>query len=129
MEKDSITGPRLAVVALVESDDLIRTLVERWLGEAGYAVKRVTIEDLRAGNGIDLIVADVASPRAATSLIRSLQAVALGALVAHFGQVASRPGASAALAQQLGVSAVLPKPFTRDELLTGVVAAMAGRRE
>jgi DNA-binding response OmpR family regulator len=129
VENESIAGPRLAVVALVESDDLIRTLVERWLGEAGYAVKRVTIEDLRAGNGIDLIVADVASPRAATSLIRSLQAVHAAPLLLISARLRRGQGASAALAQQLGVSAVLPKPFTRDELLTGVVAAMAGRRE
>jgi DNA-binding response OmpR family regulator len=35
---------------------------------------------------------------------------------------------SASLASQLGVSAVLAKPFTRDELLSAVDAALAQAR-
>jgi DNA-binding response OmpR family regulator len=120
---DNIAHPKRARIALLESDDLIRALVERWLGEAGYAIERVTIDELKRGNGIELIIANVPSPRGAALLIRSLQAAHAAPLLLLSARFQRGGGSSLQVAEQLGVAAVLPKPFTRDELLTAVARA------
>lgn len=125
MEKDPVALSKRVRIALVESDDLIRTLVERWLEEAGYEVKRVTIDELKRGNGVDLIIANVPRPRSAALLIRSVQAAHTAPLLLISARFLRGQGTSSALAEQLGVPAVLPKPFTRGELLTAVARALA----
>ena len=125
VEREPAAKPRRGRIALVESDDLIRALVERWLGEEGFSMTRMTIEELKSGNGIDLIVADVPSPRGAAPLIRTLQAAHAAPLLLISARLRRGQGASATLARQLGVAAVLPKPFTRDELLGAVARALA----
>ena len=66
-------------ILVVETDDLIRGLLERWLGEAGYAVVAGTFQKLlekRIRQGMPrLIIADIPSPRGAATLIQSLQEV------------------------------------------------------
>lgn len=123
MEKDNIAHPKRARIALLESDDLIRALVEQWLGEVGYAIKRVTIDELKCGSGIELIIANVPSPRGAALLIRTLQAEHKAPLLLISARFQRGRGSSLQVAEQLGVAAVLPKPFTRDELLTAVARA------
>ncbi len=127
MEKDPVAPQKRVRIALVESDDLIRTLVEQWLAEAGHEVRRVTLDDLKRGNGIDLIIANVPRPRSASPLIRSLQAVHTAPLLLISATFLRRQGDSPELARQLGVSAVLAKPFTRGELMSAVARAMARR--
>ena len=117
--------PRTYRIAIVEGDDLIFQLVERWLGEAGHATRRVGLAELQRGNGVDLIIADVASPRAAGPLVKSLRAAHDAPLLLLSGRFRRGQGSSDRLAQQLGVKAVLPKPFTRDELITAIDGAMA----
>lgn len=122
-----MAGPRHARIALVESDDLIRALAERWLEEAGYVVKRVSLDELKGGNGIDLIIANASSPRGVAPLIRSLRAVHTAPVLLISARFRRGQGASATLAEQLGVHAVLPIPFTHDELLEAVARATADR--
>ena len=124
VEKGSTTKPRTVRIALVEQDDLIRTLVEHWLGEEGHSVKRVTPDALKRGNGFDLVIANVPSPRSAGPLIRALRAMHRAPLLLLSARIRRGQGSSVELAAQLGVSAVLPKPFTRDELLAAVRSAM-----
>jgi len=100
-------------VVVLEEDPLIRPLLERWLEEAGYAV---------AGAGQAnpvLVIADVPDPRAAKALIRSLREYAAPVLLlsARFRRGLAE---SAQAARQFGVKKVLPKPFTRRELLAAV---------
>lgn len=115
--------PQAYRIAVVESDDLIRQLIVQWLADAGHTTTVATAEAL-AGQDLDLVVANVSSPRAAAPLVRQLKAqraVPLILLSARFGR---GQGGSAALLRQLGAAAVLPKPFTRDELMQAVQQAM-----
>jgi DNA-binding response OmpR family regulator len=107
-------------IAIVESDDLIRQLVERWLTEAGHHAKTMSPRALQGGNGFDLIIVNVSSPRAAAPMIRSLQAAHDAPLLLLSARFRHGQGASAQLARQLGVKAILPKPFTREQLLAAI---------
>jgi DNA-binding response OmpR family regulator len=107
---------RKAYVVVVEQDPLIRPLLERWLNEAGYGVSASVL----AGEGKPaLVIADVPDPRSAEALIRSLQeyAAPILALSARFRRGLAE---STEAARRLGVKKVLPKPFTRKELLAAV---------
>ena len=64
------------VVVVVETDDLIRGLLERWLGDAGYTAVAMVEEGARSAKAARpvLVIANVSNPRGAPALIRSLQA-------------------------------------------------------
>ncbi|MEP7295341.1 MAG: hypothetical protein ABI702_04075 [Burkholderiales bacterium] len=111
-------------IAIVESDDQMRQLLERWLQAAGHRVDALTIETLQQGDGFDLIIADVADPHAALPLIRRVQAVHDAPVLLTSARFRHGQNASTQLAEQLGVKAVLPKPFARAELLRAIGAAM-----
>lgn len=111
-------------IAIVEPDDQIRQLSERWLRASGHQVQVLTIEVLQQGDGFDLIIADVADPRAALPLIRRVQTMHDAPVLLTSARFRRGQNASTQLAQQLGVKAVLPKPFARAELLRAIVAAM-----
>ena len=106
---------RTRYIVILEDDPLIRPLLERWLGEAGYEVTASG-----AGKGKPaLVIADVPDPQAAELLIHSLQEYAVPILLLS-GRF--RPGLAGSVdaARRLGVTKVLPKPFTRKELLAAV---------
>ena len=119
---------RKGVIAIHEEDDLIRELLERWLGEAGYSVRRMH-EMPAGGPGTgppSLVIANVPSPRAARPLIESLQAVYAAPILVLSGRFRRGLAGSAEAARRLGVKKVLPKPFTRKELLSAVHEALQG---
>jgi CheY-like chemotaxis protein len=58
-------------ILVVENDDLIRDLLERWLGEAGYAVVAHEAGAPAAAGRARLVIADVPSPRRAGARIVS----------------------------------------------------------
>lgn len=111
-------------IAIVETDEQMRQLIGRWLQAAGHHVEALTIEALQQGDGFDLIIADVADPRAALPVIRRVQAVHAAPVLLTSARFRHGQNASTQLAQQLGVNAVLPKPFARAELLRAIAAAM-----
>jgi DNA-binding response OmpR family regulator len=113
------TVHRKSPILVIETDDLIRGLLARWLGEGGYAVHARAAGDPAPEGGVRLVVADVASPRRAGALIGSLRAYRAPILIVS-ARFRRGLGASAAAARQLGVEGVLPKPFTRAELLAAV---------
>jgi DNA-binding response OmpR family regulator len=106
-------------VVVLESDELIRELLERWLAEAGYAVQAGHAE----GGGPDapcLVIANVSSPQGAAAFIESLQAQYCAPILLLSARFRSGLSGSAPAARQLGARKVLPKPFTREELLAAV---------
>ncbi len=110
-------------IVVVENDDLMRELLERWLCEAGYAVLAVGQGAMRPLPRADtpcLVIVNVASPRGAQPLIQSLRAMYAAPILIVSGRFRRGLAASAEAAHRLGVRKVLPKPFTRKELLSAV---------
>jgi DNA-binding response OmpR family regulator len=109
---------------ILESDGSIRELLERWLTEAGYAVIAGDLENRDGpptGEGTPhLVIANVSSPRGAQPFIESLQAVYAAPILVLSGRFRRGLAESAEAARRLGVKRVLPKPFTRKELLSAV---------
>ena len=106
-------------VVILEDDASIRSLLERWLGEAGFAVT-----DAPPGEATPvLVIANIPDPRTAQAVIRSLQAYAAPILLLS-ARFHSGLGRSPAAARRLGVRTVLPKPFSRKDLLAAVREAV-----
>ncbi len=109
-----------ACIVIVESDDLIRELLERWLSEAGYGV---TLSPKDHNPGIvtpQLVIADISSPDSAETTIKELAAAYSAPILALSARFRQGLGGSEAAAHRLHVCKVLPKPFTREELLYAV---------
>lgn len=107
-------------ILVAEPDDLIRELLERWLGEAGYGV---ILEAKGAGAAKvtpQLVIADVSSPVWADALIDALRAAYSAPILALSARFRQGLGGSEDAARRLKVCKVLPKPFTREELLDAV---------
>jgi DNA-binding response OmpR family regulator len=104
-------------ILILEEDALIRDLLERWLTEAGYAVCASRDE------APSLVIANVPSPHRAQALIQSLRVYAAPILVLS-GRFRRGLAGSAEAARRLGVKKLLPKPFTRKELLSAVAASL-----
>ncbi|MDM0015931.1 hypothetical protein QTH87_26055 [Variovorax sp. J22P168] len=114
-------------IAVIDSDPLMRDLAERWLSEAGHELVVLPTPPSEAVRRLDLIMLDVANPGRAAGRVEALRAfydVPILVMSAHLRN-SSKP--SSALASRLQAAAVLPKPYTRNELLTAVAAAI-GRR-
>lgn len=111
---------RLYRIAIVEGDELIREVVQRWLSEAGHQVEVRSLTQLLAGNGFDIVLVDIASPRDAAPMIAAIRNVNQAPIVLLSARLRSNQAGSRDLAQQLGVKAVLGKPFKREELLAAI---------
>lgn len=101
---------------IVETDDLIRELLMRWLTEAGYFVAANDSQP----NGIALVIADVPNPAQADAALGELSARHGAPILAISGRFRRDLAASEDAARRLGVAKVLPKPFTCEELLAAV---------
>jgi len=104
-------------VIVLEEDAQIHELLERWLSEAGY---RVAAPDALDGAQPALVIADVPKPQSADALIGSLRAVYAAPILVVSARFQRGLAGSAEAARRLGVKKVLPKPFTRKELLAAV---------
>ncbi len=111
-------------IVVVEPDDLIRSLLRRWLGEAGYGV--LFPQEVHDGLTVvpSLVIADVSDPSCAGGTIGLLQSAYSVPILALSARFRRGLGGSVETAQRLDVSHVLPKPFTREELLTAVSTAI-----
>ncbi|HEV7800165.1 MAG TPA: response regulator [Burkholderiales bacterium] len=111
-------------ILVVEKDDLIADLLDCWLAEAGYTVVAGTYEMRRREDEPRLVIANLSSPRGAEALIHALQAVYSAPILALSARFRAGLGSSLEAAQRLGVTKVLPKPFSRNELLGAVRECM-----
>jgi DNA-binding response OmpR family regulator len=107
-------------IVIVEPDDLIRELIERWLAEAGYRVT-AALKDHEVPRAMAcLVIADISDPGTAASTIRLLQDAYSAPILALSARFRRGLGGSSDAARRLHVGKVLPKPFTREELLEAV---------
>ena len=107
-------------IVIVEPDDLIRELLERWLGEAGYGVILSAKVHCQTVVKPRLVIADVSSPDRAGATIEALRAAYSAPILALSARFRRGLGGSEEPARRLDVRKVLPKPFTREELLGAV---------
>ena|SRR5690349_4874094 len=105
-------------VVVLDQDPMIRSLLERWLNEAGYLVTQPESSATPA-----LVIADAPDPRSAETLIRSLQEYAAPIMILSARFRRGLAGSTEA-ARRLGVKRVLPKPFTRREFMTALRDAL-----
>jgi CheY-like chemotaxis protein len=100
---------------VIEPDELLRALLERWLRAAGHVVHALANASEAHAFVPDLVVADLAMPRRGCAQVRSLQAAYGAPLLLMSGRFPR----GACLAPQAG-QAMLPKPYTEAELLSAV---------
>jgi CheY-like chemotaxis protein len=116
-------------VLVLESDRAIRSLVSEWLGMAGYGF--MDGRELGMSSGIakcDVVLVDVRAPlQSARETIEGLALAMPYASIIAMSADALANGRSAleAVARELGVAAVLVKPFDRVALMQVLEAARA----
>ena len=103
-------------VVVLEEHCLIRPLLERWLNEEGYQVASGFVREM---GKTALVIANVPNPKSGQRLIASLQEYAAPVLLLSARFRRGLAGSTEA-ARRLGVKKVLPKPFSRQELLAAV---------
>ena len=117
-------------ILVVEPNDLILGLLERWLVEAGYTVVVETSQSLRQavakGGEPHLVIIDVPAPRSAEKIIKSVKEVLASPILLLSASFRQGMGSSISVSRQLGVRNVLPKPFTCGELLSAVGESIDG---
>jgi len=109
-------------ILIYEEDYLTRTLLEQWLGEAGYRVHTTTPRESGPRVTPDLVIVNVSKPKqAGLQCIQSIQAAHPDApIIAISAQFRSGLSASGATARSLGVRQVIAKPLVRTDLLGAV---------
>ena len=130
MASETVTSPAGApsssAILLIEPDQLIRRLIIEWLTSAGYAVRPGDLSDDADAGDVDAIIVDLYMPReSGARIIHGVQQAYPGKpIIAMSAQF--RPGLadSHAAARELGACRLLPKPFSRTDLLDTVRAAI-----
>jgi DNA-binding response OmpR family regulator len=114
----------MARISIYEENDLMRALLEEWLGEAGYRVCASAARGKQQGGPADLVIVSVYMPKqAGVAMVREIQAAYPDKpLIALSGQFRSGLSAVGATAQALGVQQVIAKPLSRNDLLEAVRA-------
>jgi DNA-binding response OmpR family regulator len=107
-------------IVIVEPDELIRELLERWLIEAGYQVVLADKDHDPAIVSPRLVITDISDPGSARNTIEALRSAYAAPILALSARFRRGLGSSSEAAQRLHVEKLLPKPFTRQQLLRAV---------
>jgi len=107
-------------IVIAEPNDLIRELLERWLGEAGYETVLVTRFRELPMVAPRLVIADISNPDSAGATIEGLRTAYMAPILALSARFRRGLFRSSEPAERLHVAKVLPKPFTHRQLLRAV---------
>jgi DNA-binding response OmpR family regulator len=112
---------------IYEEDDLMRALLEEWLGTEGYRVYGAASHSAAARENVDLVIVSIYMPKqSGVQLVTELRAAyPRTPLIAISAQFRSGLSTAGATAESLGVARVIAKPLTRDALLATVRAILA----
>lgn len=112
----------MSSIVIYEEDDLMRALLEEWLGNAGYRVHSTASLSAPAQENADLVIVSIYMPKhAGVQLVCETRAAYPGTpLIAISAQFRSGLSTNGATAQTLGVAQVIAKPLTRESLLATV---------
>lgn len=116
--------PSQGCIVIVEPDELIRELLELWLAEAGYQPVVARKDHAPARVRPNLVITDISEPASAADTIDALRALYGVPILALSARFRRGLGGSSEPAQRLNVGKVLPKPFSREELLSAVREAL-----
>lgn len=123
-----MSAPDRPTVLVIDDDAAIRDVISRQLRSAGYVVQETTdgkkaLESLRGG-GIDLVLVDVYMPNmdGFEFLVRS-RGIGIPVITMSGGGSLGRETV-AEIASQFGATKTIEKPFTRQEILDAVSAAL-----
>jgi len=122
--REGVSVPAKACILIVETDDLIRKLLERWLGEAGFEVVAVATHRAMPLVMPRLVITDISEPDSARTIIEALRAAYAAPILAMSARFRRGLGGSSEPAKRLHVDKVLPKPFRREQLLRAIRALL-----
>lgn len=134
--RGALYSASMPTILICEEDDLIRGLLEEWLAEAGFCVRQAGSKQAPAAgcepDDVALVIVNICQPRHGAAELIGEQKLAYPGipLIAISGRFRSGLAGSAECARELGVHQVLPKPFSREDLLDAVrsvVGAPANR--
>jgi CheY-like chemotaxis protein len=105
-------------VLLVDADDALRGLIEEWLADEDWSL---------VDHHPDVVLVDLPSPREHGTgvLTRISNKHPHAPVVALSSSFFDGIDSNGAIARQLGVASVLPKPLTRDALVSALRHALA----
>lgn len=122
-------------IMLIEEDSAMRVLISEWLASAGHKVLALARQDHQAAGiadaaRLDLVILDLPAPRTlASAAARAVQAVQAAypqaAMIGISAQLTRSLGADSDVSRQLGVSRLLAKPCSREELLSAVTQTLS----
>jgi DNA-binding response OmpR family regulator len=112
-------------ILVADADCALFGLLEEWFAASGWQLAGACQPDEAVQDGYDLVLVDIPFPRQGHDVLKALSREHPGtpiiALSSNFF-----PGleASGAVARELGVAAVLPKPVAREALIAAVERAL-----
>ncbi|MDM0036927.1 response regulator [Variovorax sp. J22P271] len=124
----------MSKIIVIEEDGAMRVLISEWLASEGHEVRSLMRHggpfDAAADATVDLVVLDLPHPRSrGGDTARAVHAVhdayPHSSIIGISTQVPRSLGSDSDVARALGVSRLLAKPCTREELLDAVVATLA----
>jgi len=119
----------MSTIVVIESDLAMRTLISEWLVAAGHRVQAWAAVSGGHRCDADVVVVGIASLRShADDTVREVRAwCARSTIIGMSAQLARSLAADSAIVLALGLSHLIAKPCTRDELLAAVAGAVGAR--